>query len=92
MTHSILSARTDFSIGESILTVEELVGQAVKLGAKAVGITDTMSVTAMIDFTNRCKSADIKPLIGCRLRIVDDPACPRRCQGLRRSRTRPNII
>lgn len=74
MTHTILAARTDFSIGESILTVEELVNHAATLEAKAVGITDTMSVTAMIDLTNRCKQAGLKPVIGCRLRIVDDPS------------------
>jgi len=71
--HSILAARTDFSVGESILTTEQLVDQAAALGAKAVAITDTMSVTGMIDFTNRAKKKGIKPVIGCRLRLVDDP-------------------
>jgi len=74
VTHTILAARTDFSIGESILSIEELVKTAQTLGAKAVGITDTMSVTALIDFTSRCKKAELKPVIGCRLRIVDDPS------------------
>ncbi len=71
--HSILTARSHFSIGESILSVEELVDQAVAASAKAVAVTDTMSVTGMIDFTNRATKAGIKPIIGCRLRIVDDP-------------------
>jgi DNA polymerase-3 subunit alpha len=68
-----MAARTNFSIGESILKVEDLVDSAKALGEKVVAITDTMSVTAMIDFTNRCKKAEIKPVIGCRLRLVDDP-------------------
>lgn len=70
--HSILAAQTDFSIGESVLTVEKLVKDASAAGASAVAITDTMSVTAMIDFSNRCAKAKIKPIIGCRLRLVDD--------------------
>lgn len=70
--HSILAAQTDFSIGESVLTVGKLVKDAEAAGAKAVAITDTMSVTAMIDFTSRCKKAGIKPVIGVRLRLVDD--------------------
>lgn len=70
--HAILAARSNFSLGESILTVERLIDQAKNVGAKAVALTDTMSVTALIDFTVKCKAKDIKPIIGCRLRFVDD--------------------
>ncbi|MFA9261822.1 MAG: DNA polymerase III subunit alpha [Undibacterium sp.] len=72
--HSILAARTDFSIGESIIKAEMLIDQAVLMGEKAVAITDTMSVTALIDFSNRAKKAGIKPVIGTRLRFVNDAA------------------
>ncbi len=71
--HSILAARTDFSIGESILTAEKLVDIALETGAKAVAITDTMSVTGMIDFTNRAVKNSIKPIIGVRLRLSENP-------------------
>jgi DNA polymerase-3 subunit alpha len=71
--HSILAARTDFSVGESILTTEFLIKNAVEAGAKAVAMTDTMSVTGMIDFTNRAKKAELKPVIGCRLCLTDAP-------------------
>jgi DNA polymerase-3 subunit alpha len=71
--HSILAARTDFSIGESIMTGEMLVDVAKEKGATAVAMTDTMSVTSMIDFTNRAKKAEIKPIIGVRLRLSEDP-------------------
>ncbi|WLR90869.1 DNA polymerase III subunit alpha [Shinella zoogloeoides] len=70
--HSILAARTDFSIGESILQTEHLVESAKANGEKAVAVTDTMTITSMIDFTNRCKKADLKPIVGVRLRLVDD--------------------
>lgn len=72
--HSILAARSDFSVGESTLTIGALIDQAKTLGEKAVALVDTMSVTAMIDFTNKAKKADIKPIIGVRLRVSDDPA------------------
>lgn len=71
--HSILAARTDFSLGESVLTPAMVVERAVEVGAKAAAITDTMSVTGMVDFTNRAKKAGIKPVIGCRLRLCDNP-------------------
>lgn len=71
--HSILAARTDFSLGESILTAENLVERAVAAGETAVAITDTMSITGMIDFTVRAKKANLKPIIGTRLRLTDKP-------------------
>lgn len=70
---TVLAARSNFSIGESILTIERLVSGAAEAGAKAVALTDTMTVTGMIDFTTRAKKASLKPIIGCRLRLVDDP-------------------
>jgi DNA polymerase-3 subunit alpha len=71
--HSILAARTDFSVGESILTTKVLIKNAVDAGAKAIAMTDTMSVTGMIDFTNKAKAEGLKPVIGCRLRLSDNP-------------------
>jgi len=68
----ILAARSDFSIGESILTIGKLVSGAKAIGAGVVGLTDTMSVTALIDFSNAAKKAGLRPIIGCRLRLTDD--------------------
>jgi DNA polymerase-3 subunit alpha len=72
--HTVLAARSSFSIGEGILTVEELVEQSKAAGATAIALTDTMTITGMIDFTNRAKKADIKPILGCRLRISTNVA------------------
>jgi DNA polymerase-3 subunit alpha len=71
--HSILAARSNFSIGESILDIDGLIEAATAAGAKAVGLTDTMSITSMIDFSKKAKKAGLKPIIGCRLRLVDKP-------------------
>ncbi|OCP22014.1 MULTISPECIES: DNA polymerase III subunit alpha [unclassified Ensifer] len=71
--HAILAARTDFSLGESILNAEMLVDIAKTQGASVVAITDTMSVTGLVDFTNRAKKAEVKPIIGVRLRLSEDP-------------------
>ncbi|MBO6508742.1 MAG: hypothetical protein JJ979_09745, partial [Roseibium sp.] len=48
---TLMAARTEFSLGESILDVKGLVETATKIGAKAVAVTDTMSITSMIDFS-----------------------------------------
>src|SRR5690606_13424792 len=69
LMHSIIAARTDFSLGESILTTEILVEEAKRLGVSTVGVTDTMSITCMVDFTTRAKKAGLRPIVGCRLRL-----------------------
>lgn len=68
-----LSVRTDYSIGESPLQVGTLVKQAQELGYSALGIVDTMTVSAMPAFVEKCKKAEIRPVIGTTLRVVDTP-------------------
>jgi DNA polymerase-3 subunit alpha len=68
-----LSVRTDFSLGESSLQIGKLVDRAKELGYTHIAITDYMTVSAMPIFSEKCKKAGIKPLIGCTLQVVDDP-------------------
>ena len=68
-----MSVRSDFSIGESLLQVDHLINKAVELGYESVTLVDTMSIHALVDFTNKAKKAGIKPIIGCRIRVYDDP-------------------
>lgn len=70
--HTMLAARSCFSLGESTLTIDKLVAEARRTGASAVGMTDTMTISGLIDLHQACKAAGIKPVVGCRLRIVDD--------------------
>ncbi|WP_342234558.1 DNA polymerase III subunit alpha [Inquilinus sp. OTU3971] len=67
-----LSVRSHFSLGESTMSVDTIVETAKTLGLKSVALTDTMTVSGMIDFAVRAKKAEIKPIIGVRLRMVDD--------------------
>jgi DNA polymerase III subunit alpha len=68
-----LSVRSDFSIGESTLQIDAVVKQAQTLGYEAVALVDTMSISAMVSFTDKCRKEGIKPIIGCTLRVYDDP-------------------
>jgi hypothetical protein len=65
--------RIAFSIGESMLTVEAGREKPRRVGAKAVAMTDTMSVTGHDRLHQQGEEGKIKPIIGCRLRLVDDP-------------------
>lgn len=68
-----MNVRSDFSIGESTLQIDTIIERAKELGYESVALVDTMSVSAMVNFTNKAKKAGIKPIIGCTLRVYDDP-------------------
>jgi DNA polymerase-3 subunit alpha len=71
--HSVLAARTDFSLGESILTTEDLVEEAERIGQKTIAFSDTMSLSALIDLSEKAKEHEIGVIPGVRLRMTDDP-------------------
>lgn len=68
----MIHVQSHFSLGLSTLDTDEIVEAAKKEGHEAVFLADTMTVSAMIDFTKKCRAADIKPIVGVRLRIADD--------------------
>jgi uracil-DNA glycosylase family 4 len=80
-----VAVRSDFSIGESLLQIDKLVDKAKELGYESVTLCDAMSLHAMVDFTNKCKKAGIKPIIGCRIRVYDDPhyRLPSKASGIK---------
>lgn len=73
MINNLIGAKTDFSIGESLLQAKSLAERASELGFESVALADTMTISGMVDFSNQMKSKGIKPIIGCTLRIYDDP-------------------
>lgn len=78
-----LSVRSDFSVGQSLLQAGHIIEEAKKHGYESVALVDDMSVHNMVDFSNQCKKAGIKPIIGCRIRVVDDPTyrAPKKASG-----------
>lgn len=68
-----LSVRSDFSIGESSMTVGTVVDAAKTHGYEAIALVDTMTISSMVGFANKAKKAGIKPIVGCTIRVYDDP-------------------
>ena len=66
----LADTKSHFSIGESLLTPDEIASYAASAGYDAAALCDTMSISAMPDFTKACDKAGIKPIVGVRLRIV----------------------
>lgn len=68
----LLSTRSYFSSGESMLSPKDIIRLAKEAGYHTVALTDTMTISGMMEFIAEAKAQEIKPIIGCRLRIVMD--------------------
>jgi len=68
-----LAVRSHFSLGESMLSPKEIILSAKEKGWESVSVVDTMSVSSMVELSKVAKAEDIKLIVGCRLRVVDDP-------------------
>ena len=71
--NSALSVQSDFSIGKSLLQIEHIIEKAQELGYETVAVVDEMSLNIVVDFMGKAKKAGIKPIIGVKLRVYDDP-------------------
>lgn len=68
-----LAVRSDFSIGESLLSSKKIPAKAKSLGYDSVAVVDTMTISSMIAFAKEAKKENIKSVVGCRIRVVDEP-------------------
>ena len=68
-----LALRSDMSIGESMLQLDKIPALLKERGYTTAALMDTMTVSGMVPFSRGCKKEEIKPIIGCRVRVVDDP-------------------
>ena len=60
-----LHVHSNYSLLDGLASVKELVAKAKELGMPALAITDHGYMYGVVDFYNECKSAGIKPIIGC---------------------------
>ena len=86
-----LSTHSNASVGETVVTPEEIVEFAIKDGAKAVALTDLNSVhglTAFSEAVKKHKNVGIKPIYGVQIFGVnaDKVSVPRKITLLARNR------
>jgi len=60
-----LHVHTEYSLLDGICRIKELPARIKELGQTAVAITDHGVMYGVIDFYRACRSAGIKPIIGC---------------------------
>lgn len=66
----LLGVRTDFSLGESVITADDLPKIAEQVDTDVVGVVDTMSVSSMIEASKSLKKVDKRLLVGVRVRVI----------------------
>ncbi|MFP6776622.1 MAG: DNA polymerase III subunit alpha [PS1 clade bacterium] len=66
-----LQCQTEYSVKNSLVRIEGLIDQAIKLGYKSVALTDDSNIFAAIKFYKKCIEAGVKPIIGTNIRIKD---------------------
>lgn len=57
---------------DGLCSLDDLIKQATKFNMKAVALTDHDGLYGAIQFYKKAKSAGIKPIIGCEIRIKDN--------------------
>jgi DNA polymerase-3 subunit alpha len=70
LIHPLLGVRTDFSLGESILGIDDLPAVAEKACADVVGICDTMTISSVVEATKKLGKLDKRLLAGVRVRVI----------------------
>lgn len=70
IVHPLLGVRTDFSLGESIIGIDDLPAVIEKAGADVIGVCDTMSVSSIVEASKKAKKLDKRLLAGVRIRVI----------------------
>ena len=65
-----LHLHTEFSLLDGACRIKKLVDRVKEVGQDAVAITDHGVMYGVIDFYRACKSAGIKPIIGCEVYVA----------------------
>lgn len=63
---------TNGSLKRSVLTVDEYINKASELGLDHLALTDYCSMSAAIEFHDKCRKHSIKPIIGIEINITND--------------------
>lgn len=66
-----LRARTEFSLLNSVLTIDDIVNYSKEHSTPAIGMMDDFSLSGTLQFSNYLKKAKIKPIIGVNICTID---------------------
>ena len=67
---SHLRVSSEYSITQGLLTVDQIVENAVQSSVPSVALTDKSNMFGLVKFFNKCESAGIKPISGASIRLL----------------------
>jgi len=65
-----LHLHTEYSLLDGACRIDELVGEGVRLGMKAMAITDHGNMFGAVAFHEACRKKGIKPILGCEVYVA----------------------
>ena len=65
-----LHLHSEYSILNSTLSIDAMVSRAKQEGFKAIALTDEGNLFGAVEFFTACTKAQIKPIIGCEVRLA----------------------
>ncbi len=64
-----LHVRSEYSLGESCIRIQQLVNKATEFGYPALALTDHNTMAGVVTFYNLCRQYNIKPILGLDLDV-----------------------
>jgi DNA polymerase-3 subunit alpha len=72
MTYSVLHCHSHFSLLDGLNRPEQIATRCAKLGIKSCALTDHGNIAGSVQFYQKMRSKNIKPILGCELYICED--------------------
>ncbi|MEX2130512.1 MAG: PHP domain-containing protein, partial [Pseudohongiellaceae bacterium] len=67
-----LRLHTEYSITDSIVTIDPLVEKVARLKMPAIAITDQLNLFGLIKFYTGASDQGLKPICGCDVAVLDE--------------------
>ena len=67
---SHLRVSSEYSISQGLLTVNQIVQNAVQKSIPSVALTDRANMFGLVKFFDKCEASGIKPISGCSINVI----------------------
>jgi DNA polymerase-3 subunit alpha len=77
-----LHLHTEYSLLDGAIHVDELVDEAVRLGMKAIAITDHGNLFGAVAFHDACREKGLRPILGCEIYVATGSRFDKSASGI----------
>ena len=69
---SHLRVSSEYSISQGLLTIDQIIQNAIKHSIPSVALTDKSNMFGLVKFFQKCESNGIKPISGSSINVIFD--------------------